>query len=252
MSEYHTIIVDDEEHSQKLLTSYVERYCTELQIIGKAKDVSEAFEKITKLMPKLVFLDIALVENTAFDLLRKFDSIDFEIIFITAYDSYAINAIKFSAVDYLLKPINIEHLTMAVKKACKRIDEKSTQDYFKFFSENLKAKELLAKIALPTSKGYVFVKTNEIIRCQASGSYTEFFFLRRKPILVSKGLKEYDELLAGDAFIRVHNSHLINMDHVAEYHKGKASYILMADKSSVEVSVRKREEFLERLKRIKA
>ncbi len=132
------------------------------------------------------------------------------------------------------------------------MNEKSTLNHFKYFTENLKQKDQINKIALPTLEGYIFVETNHIVRCLASGSYTEFFFTNRKPILVSKGLKEYEELLEGSHFIRVHHSHLINLQHVSEYHKGKSSYITMSDSSSVEVSVRKRDEFLERLQDLKA
>lgn len=252
MNKYKSLIIDDEAHSRELLSQYIEKYCLEIEIIDFAKNVTEGYEKIITLKPQLVFLDIALLDKNAFDLLGKFNEIDFEIIFITAYNDFAIKAIKFSAIDYLLKPINIEQLVNAVKKATKRIDEKSTLNHFRYFAENLKQKEHINKIALPTLEGFIFVETNNIVRCLASGSYTEFHFNNRKPILVSKGLKDYEELLEGNHFIRVHHSHLINLNHVSEYHKGKSSYITMSDGSSVEVSVRKREEFLEKLQDLKA
>ncbi len=252
MTKYNTIIIDDESHSREILTDYIKKYCLDIEIMDTAKNVSEAYEKIITLKPQLVFLDISLLDENAFDLLAKFNEINFEIIFITAYNDYAIKAIKFSAIDYLLKPINIEQLVNAVSKAIKRMNEKSTLNHFKYFAENLKQKDQINKIALPTLEGYIFVETNHIVRCLASGSYTEFFFTNRKPILVSKGLKEYEELLEGSHFIRVHHSHLINLQHVSEYHKGKSSYITMSDSSSVEVSVRKRDEFLERLQDLKA
>lgn len=251
MNKYQALIVDDEAHSRTLLNDYLAKYCTELNILNQAKNIEEAYHQIITLKPQLVFLDIALLDDNAFDLLAKFNEIHFEIIFITAYNDYAIKAIKFSAIDYLLKPINIEQLVNAVQKACKRIDEKSTINHFKFFAENLKHKDQISKIALPTLEGYVFVDTNNIIRCNASGSYTEFIFTDRKPLLISKGLKEYEDLLEGNNFIRVHNSYLINLKHVVEYHKGKSSYILMSDKSNAEVSIRKRDEFLEKLQNLR-
>jgi two-component system LytT family response regulator len=249
---YKTIIVDDESHSRELMHSYLSKYCDEIEVSAIAKNVDDAYEKIITHKPQIVFLDIALLDSDAFDLLAKFNTVNFEIIFITAYNDFAIKAIKLSAIDYLLKPVNIESLVNAVHKAIARIDEKTTINRFRFFAENMKTKEQLVKIALPTLEGYVFVEVDQIVRCHAAGSYTEFFFLNRKSILVSKGLKEYEELLAGHHFVRVHHSHLVNLNLVSEYHKGKLSYIIMADKSSVEVSVRKKDEFLEKLQNLRA
>jgi len=247
MNNYKALIIDDEAHSRELLQKFLSTYVQEIQVADAARTVQEAYEKIIIQKPQIIFLDIALIDQNAFDLLAKFDTIPFEIIFITAYNEYAIRAIRFSAIDYLLKPVNIEQLVNAVQKAIKRIEEKSTLSHFRFLAENLRQREQVQKMALPTLEGYVFVEISQIIRCQAAGSYTEFHFTDRKPILVSRGLKEYEELLEGYHFIRIHHSHLIQLNHVSAYHKGKASFVTMSDGSSVEVSVRKRDEFLQRL-----
>jgi two-component system, LytTR family, response regulator len=252
MKQYSTLIVDDEAHSRGLLRQYLEKYAPEIQIQGEAKSVAEAFEKTLFFKPDIVFLDISLINETVFDLLEKFKDIHFEIIFITAFNEFAIKAIKFSAIDYLLKPINIEQLVQSVHKAIKRIEEKSTLNHFKYLTENLSRKEQIHKIALPTIDGYIFVSTDHIIHCKASGSYTEFYFTNRKPLIISKGLKEYEELLEENHFVRVHHSHLINLMHVTSYQKGKSPIITMCDDSKIEVSVRKKDEFLERLQRLKA
>jgi len=248
---YTTLLVDDENHSRELLKNYLEKYCPELKVVDMAKNVAEAYEKIICLKPQIVFLDIALLDDNAFDLLIKFEEMNFEIIFVTAYHDHAVRAFRFSAVDYLLKPINIELLVNAVRKACRRIEEKTTVNNLKVLTGNIKLREQINKIALPTLEGFIFIDTAQIIRCQASGSYTEFFFNNRKPMLVSRVLKDFEELLKDQNFLRVHHSHLINLNHVAEYHKGKLSYIIMADKSTVEVSVRKREKFLKKLSSLK-
>jgi two-component system LytT family response regulator len=245
------LIIDDELHSRELLSGYLIKYCPDIQVMDNAGSVEEAYEKILNIKPQLIFLDIALLNKNAFELLEKFREINFEIIFVTAYNDFAIKAIKFSAVDYLLKPIDIEQLVNAVQKALEHIEDKQTIRHFKFLSENIRQKDPIRKIALPTLEGFIFVEIDSIIRCEADGSYTKFFFHARKPILVSKGLKEYEELLEGHHFTRVHHSHLINLKHVSEYHKGKSSHILMDDQSTVEVSVRKRDEFLEQLEKLK-
>jgi two-component system LytT family response regulator len=247
MNKYPSLIVEDEIHSRELLHDYLTRYCPDVDILAMAKNVEDAYEQILIQKPCLVFLDISLLDQDAFELLAKFEQISFEIIFITAYNDFAIKAIKVSAIDYLLKPINIEQLVNAVNRAVKRIRERSSLDHLNFFDENIKRPGELSRIALPTLTGFVLVETKDIVRCKAEGSYTGFYFVNRKPIMVSRGLKEFDELLSGHHFIRVHNSHLINLKHVSEYHKGKLSYIIMADGSEVEVSVRKRDEFLDRL-----
>ncbi|PCJ64320.1 MAG: DNA-binding response regulator [Bacteroidetes bacterium] len=252
MNKIKSLLIDDEKHSRKLLQKYINDYCDEIDLVDNAKDVDDAYRKIVNHKPQLVFLDIALHEETAFDLLNKFETIDFEIIFITAYDNHAIKAIKLSAVDYLLKPINIEHLVNAVQKACKRIEKKESTNHLEVFFHNLNQKENLNKIALPTLTGYIFIPVADVVRCKAEGSYTQFHITNRKPVLVSKGLKEYEGLLSRSNFIRVHHSHLINLNHVTEYFKGKAAYIKMSDQSSVEVSTRKREYFLSRLESLKA
>ncbi len=252
MNSYTALIVDDEEHSRKLLSGYLTKYCPNIEVRETVDTVERALECICLKQPQLVFLDISLMDMNAFDLLEKIGNIQFEIVFITAYDNYAIRAIKYSAVDYLLKPISIEELILAVEKACNRIDEKSTAYHYRYLSRNLLNLHELPRIALPTLQGYLFIKTDSIIRCAAAGSYTHFFFTDREPILISKGLKEYDALLQGDTFLRVHNSHLINLTHVKEYHKGKVAYVVMSDGVSVAISVRKKDVFLKRIEHLKA
>lgn len=239
------VIVEDEEKARKNLTALLTEYCPQVEISGSAGTVAEGVELINNQKPVLLFLDVKMRGETGFDLLEKFDQLDFEIIFTTAHDEFALRAFKFNAVDYLLKPIKIDELVSAVNRAEQRLSLRNRQD------ENIRA--LLAaaknpgpfeKIALPTMEGLVFVKLNEIIRCEASDNYTTFYLTGNQKIMVSKTIKHFEDLLAPHNFFRVHQSHLINLGHIKKYYRGDGGYLVMADGASVMVARRKKETFL--------
>jgi len=243
MKNIRAIIIDDEKHSRETLKNLIEIYCVGVDIIGLAATINESIKMISTLKPELVFMDIELQSGTGFDILTNLPEVDFEVIFTTAFDQYAIKAVKFSSLDYLLKPIDIEELQRAVEKA-KRI--KNKQDYARQLQnliQNLQhPKE--SKICLATSDGFEFIHTKEIIYCEANGSYTTFVLTENRKLLVSKHLKEYENLLSEHQFMRVHNSYLINLREVKKYSKSDGGYITMNNNDIVSISRSKKEDFI--------
>ena len=191
-------------------------------------------------------------KGNGFDLLEKFDQVNFEVIFTTAYGHYAIKAIKFSALDYLLKPIDIDELNIAVRKVEDQINstkDEQENESIKTLIENLNNTSM-KKIAIPDLEGITFVDIDDIIRCEADRNYTCIHLKNGRKLLSSKVLKEYEKLFADYQFIRLHNSHIINLSHVKRYIKGEGGTVIMSDESSVDVSRRRKSEFLERLSRM--
>jgi two-component system LytT family response regulator len=243
-----TIIVDDELGARESLSKIIEKNCKEIEIVAKADAMLSAYDAINKHQPDLVFLDIEMPKGNAFDLLGKFDEINFDIIFTTAYDHYAIQAIKFSAIDYILKPIDTEELVSAVERFQKKTGQKNFLDKkFKVLLSNLKPENKIKKIGIPDSDGLVFINLSDIIRCDSDGNYTFFILTTGKKIIATHTLGEYEQMFADNNFFRVHRSHLINLEHVKKYIKGEGGYVIMTDNSQVEVSRRNKIEFLEKL-----
>lgn len=242
------IIVDDELGSRESLSKMIEKNCKNIQIIGKADSMLSAFEVITDNEPDLVFLDIEMPNGNAFDLLEKFKEIHFNIIFVTAYDHYAIKAIKFSAIDYILKPIDPEELIRAVTRFEAQLENKKLLDKkFKTLLSNVRSENKLKKVGIPDGDGLIFINLSEIIRCDSDGNYTYFLLTNGKKIVASRTLGEYEQMFNEDNFFRVHRSHLINLEHVKKYIKGEGGYVVMTDNSQVEVSRRNKNDFLEKL-----
>jgi len=245
-----TVIVDDEQDAVNFIESIAKEYCPNIKIIGKAYSAIEGVEVITKEKPDLVFLDVEMPHGSGFDLLAGFPEKDFDVIFITAFNHYAIRAIKFSAVDYILKPININEFIEAVKRVEEARDTRSNRNVnFKTLFENLKT-TMPSKLAIPTSNGMEYLNTKDIIRVEADRSYSWFFLKGEIKHLVSRNLKEYQELLSDRNFFRTHNSHLINLEHVKKYIRHEGGYIEMIDGSTVPISRGKKDLFLEHMSRI--
>jgi two-component system LytT family response regulator len=241
------LIIDDEKSSRDTLRGFVENYVEEIQIIDEAESAEQGIEQIKKMQPELIFLDIELPLGSGFDLLEACKHANFEVIFTTAHDQYALQAIKVCALDYLLKPISVSDLKNAVAKISQRHLSGSTTPQIGAFIENISnLNKQLSNIVLPTLDGFLVVKISDIIRCEADKNYTFFIFAKNEKILVSKTLKEYDDLLHDMDFIRVHQSHLINASHVQRYIKGSGGYVKMSDDSIIEVSRRKKELLMER------
>ncbi len=240
------VIVEDEPHSRETLRNLLTEFCPDVEIAGTAGTVGEGIKTIKKYHPDLVFLDIVLQEELGFDLLKKMQFLDFEVIFTTAYEHYALKAIKFSAIDYLLKPIDFEELQEAVDKVARR-KEASIQNLKLFhLLQNFKNKQTDQDIiTLATSEGLEFIKVSEIIRCEADGSYTRFFLKDQRELMVSRHLKEYENLLSEYNFFRVHQSSLINLGEVKKYVRSEGGYIVMNDNSLVNIAQKKKEEFFQ-------
>ncbi|MBI3141400.1 MAG: response regulator transcription factor [Bacteroidetes bacterium] len=241
------VIIDDEKRSRESLAALVQEYCAEVEVLAHAEGVTDGLDAIGVHKPNLLFLDIELQDGTGFDLLEKAGNNQFHVIFTTAFENYALRALKMSAVDYLLKPIDPAELTKAVAKARERLAAQQHGRNFEILLQNIQAGGGKHKIALPSSDGLTFVNVSDIIRCEADGSYTHFFFKEHKKILVSKKIKEYEELLSPYQFVRVHHSHLVNLNEVAKYVRGDGGYVVMSDGQTVYVSKRKKDDFMSAL-----
>lgn len=245
------IILEDEQRSRQLLHEMLTEHFKNITVLAVCENAEAAGDAIREHHPDLVFSDIELEKGSAFDMLQQLETIDFEVIFITAYEKYAVLAIKFSALDYLLKPFGITDLTNAISQYQIRLNKKQSARQFEVLFHNLKGIQRESKkIALPTLNGLQVVSLKEIIRCEASANYTTFFFAAGKKLVVTKTLKEFDELLNEYDFIRVHHSHLINLNHVEKYARGEGGTVTMSDGSEVDVSRRKKEEFLQGLAKL--
>jgi len=244
------VIIDDEPDAVKFIQGIVEEYCPNLTVVGTANSARDGVSIINQSHPDLVFLDVQMPHGSGFDLLSSFLEKSFDVIFITAYNHYAIQAIKFSAVDYLLKPVNISEFIEAVNK----VEQKRSSNEYRNLSysnllENLKA-PVPSKLAIPTTDGIEYLNTAEIIRIEADRSYSWFYLSDKKKYLVSRNLKEYQELLQDLNFFRPHNSHLINMIYVKKFIRHEGGYIEMTDGSNVPISRGKRDLFLLQMAKI--
>lgn len=250
MNKLRTLIVDDEAPIRELIETILENYCEQTELVGTAEGVASAIKAIKELQPDLVLLDVKLSDGTAFDLLQQLGEVNFMIIFITAFDSYAVNAFRFSAVDYIMKPINIDELTEAIRRAAETAEQKSMSASLKNFFENINSRPEDKKIVLKTQESIFIVRVADIIRCEADHNYTTFFLTNGKKVLVSRTLKDYEDMLSDYYFFRTHQSHLININHIVSFEKNEGGYLRMADGSPVPVSKRKREELLELFSKI--
>lgn len=246
------IIVDDEARSRRLLQSLCQEYCEGLEIIGLAGSVEEAKKLISEEMPDLVFLDIRMPVESGFELLKYYNNdFTFEVIFTTAYDEYAIKAFQFSAIDYLLKPIEIDELVKAVETAREQRNDSPQPEKFEFLQELLTTQKV-DKIALTTTDGFTFVKYQDIIRCEAESNYTTIILRDGTSYLITKTLGHFEKLLVDKDFFRIHKSYVVNLHLVRKFIKSKKGGLVeTVDGRQIEVSSRKREELLERLSNLK-
>lgn len=243
-----SIIVDDEKHCVDRLSFLLEKYSDIIEITAICSTVEDAKKSIEKILPDILFLDVHLYEETAFDLLKKLDTINFEIVFITAFDNYAIDAFKYAALDYLLKPIEEESFEKTIDKLKKKTSLKDIADKMDVLFYNLQNKNAaFNKIVVPTMEGLEFIKIDDIIRCQSDNTYTHIFLKGNKRKTVSKTLKHYENLLEQHHFFRIHHSHLVNISCIDKYIKGKGGYIITSDGAHIEVAVRRKEEFIKKL-----
>lgn len=238
----NTLIIEDEHHSAEALKVMLNDYCPDIRLNGICHSVEQGIKALSRNNTQLVFLDIMLQDGNGFELLSHFKNYDFGVIFTTAYDQYAIKAIKYSALDYLLKPINLKELMEAVEKV-KMILKNSYPSHLKHLVNNTK-KGKLRQIALATLQGYSFVEIDSIVRFEADGAYTKVFLLNKDHHLLSQSLKHYEELLTDESFFRIHHSHFINLNMIRKYEKGSGGLIVMKDGSKVTVASRRKEELM--------
>jgi two-component system LytT family response regulator len=241
------IIVDDEPDCCESLSILLKRNCPEVNIAATCYSGEKAISVINEIKPQLVFLDIEMPNMNGFEMLEKLASIDFELIFTTSYDQYAIKAIRFSALDYLLKPIDREELQKAVKKVVNRLQRPLTQQLEILLQKINQPSNPIQRIALPTMEGLKLVPVDSIISCASEGNYTIFLMKDKQKNDVSRPLKEVEEMLEEYSFLRVHHSHLVNMNEIDRFIKGEGGYLIMSDGSSVDVSRSKKEMLLKKL-----
>jgi two-component system LytT family response regulator len=242
------VLVDDEIDSIRVLERLLETFCPQVGIVGKADGVETALQTIQASLPDLVILDIEMTQGNAFDLLNQLHPMTFQVIFVTAFDNYAVRAFKYSAIDYLLKPVDIDDLRSALDRVTERMQEKDVTGKMKILLDNMGTLNLSQqKMAVPTITGLMFVAIRDIIRFEAKGNYTVIFLNNGDQVMASRNIKDYEDLLPESIFCRVHNSHIINLQKIQKYHKGRGGYVIMEDGSSIEVASRRREEFLRRL-----
>ena len=243
-----TVIIDDEATARETLQLMLAMYAPDISIIGEAEGVKSGIETIHKLKPDLVFLDIQMNDGTGFDLLSNFPNTEFKVIFVTAFEEYALKAFKFSALDYLVKPITPDDLINASKKIESNFNENGLNTQLKVFEANYnRTDQTFGKIILKTAEAIYVVDINDIIQCESENNYTNFFLANENKLLVSRTLKEYDELLKEVGFIRVHRSHLINTKHIDHFDKRDGGMVVMKDGSKVPVSFRRKEQLLKRI-----
>ena len=239
------IIVDDEPKNRKILRSLLTDFCPQVTITGEAASAEEARTLIDEETPDLLFLDIEMPRGNAFDLLDEIMPVKFEIIFITAFDEYTLKAFRYSALDYLLKPVDIEELKTAVKRASDKIGLKSINKQLSNLLQNIQSPGMVApKIALPTQDGFIFQATKDIVRFEAKGNYTYVFTTDGSKHISSRTIRQYEEMLPESLFFRIHNSHIINLNYIKKYNKGRGGCVIMSDGSQLEVATRRKDDFL--------
>ncbi len=247
------ILIDDDQNLRSGMKQLLARYAPEIKIIGEADSVANGVEVIDHLQPQVVFLDIQMNDGTGFDILEqlalKNGKITSHIVFITAHEQYAIKAFRFSALDFLLKPVDPDELQKVIEKIKSIVVKSDDYAHIDLLLENIRKKvDNFKRIALSNSDGMHLFEVSDIIRCESEDNYTKFYIKNNKPILISKTLKEYEELLTDHGFVRIHQSHLINLAFLKSYIKKDGGYVVMADNSNLPISQRKREQLQEVLK----
>lgn len=241
-----SIIIDDEPDCCDVLSTLLERYCPDITVIHTYTSAEEALGRLKENGVQLVFLDIQMPHMNGFELLEKLRPLDFSIIFTTSYDQYAIKAIRYSALDYLLKPVDKDELQVAVKKAVDKLNQPLSQQ-LEILMQKLSQPRLVNRIALPTMEGLQVIPTDSIISCTSSSNYTILSLKENQKLVVSRTLKEIEEMLEEHSFLRVHHSYLVNLNEIRKYNRGEGGNLIMSDGSSVDVSRSRKEQLLKHL-----
>lgn len=243
------IIIDDEAKNIKLLQNMLGSYCPAVHVLATDTEAKNGLQLIEELQPQLVFLDVEMPHLNGFDLLKKLEPVNFETIFVTAYSHYAVEAFEHNATGYITKPINSDKLVAAVNTATKRIEERSiNKNLFSLLEQNTR-QAAPDKIPLSTSNGLIFVKLADILYCESSGNYTNFYLSADKKIMVSRQLGEYEKLLPENNFTRIHDKYIINLSFIREYIKGSGGDVVLENGKELPVASRRKEEFLSRFEK---
>jgi len=244
------IILEDEEDNRKVLSGFLQDYCPQVNLLAAVANVNAGLAAINKYRPDVVFMDIQLKGETSFELLDKLPEIPFDIIFTTGYSSYMLKAIKLSAVDYLLKPINADELKAAVEKVEKKRNQLMQNKNLEILLNNFRNNYQDHKIAISSADGFVFVKVSNIVYLESEGAYTYFYLKHNEKIITSKNIKEYEELLADHNFFRIHKTYIVNMAEIVKYIRGEGGQVLMSNSVILDVSRRRKDEFLKMFDKI--
>ena len=240
-------IVDDEPDCCESLVMLLQRYCPEVKVLDVCYSAETALQCIKEHEPHILFLDIEMPFMNGFEMLEKLGEINFKLVFTTSYDQYAIKAIRFSALDYLLKPIDRDELQKAVNKASQQ-NQHHLPEQLDILIQKLRNPVIpISKIAIPTMEGFQLVAVDFIISCESQGNYTQFYLKDKRKIIASRNLKDTEELLEDYPFIRVHHSHIVNINEVEKYIKGEDGYLIMSDGSSISVSKSRKELLLKKI-----
>ncbi len=236
------LIIDDNKNIRSLIKSMLSSEFPQLDLNNEASNCSDAVKLCNQLQPSLVFLDIDLGDQSGFEFLELTSHKNFRLIFISAFDAFAIRAFKVNAVDYILKPFSKEELVNAVHKALDHPYYTDMKDSIQLLVESINGET--NRLALPTSQGFEFYDITELIRCESDRNYTVFYFKSFKPVTVSRNIKQYEEILTKKGFVRVHASHIINIRELKAYHKGNGGYVVLSDNTKIDISKSRKEEFL--------
>lgn len=249
MASVNCVIIDDEENNLKLLKNMLEMHCRQVNVVATSTEAKKGLLLIDELQPQLVFLDVEMPHMNGFDLLKKLEPVSFEAIFVTAHSHYAIEAFEHHATGYLTKPVNAEKLIAAVNTAIKRIEEKNiNKNLFSILEQNTRQSSP-DKIPLSTSNGLIFVKISDVMYCESSGNYTNFYLCDSKKIVVSRQLGEYEKLLPENNFTRIHDKYIINLNYIKEYIKGSGGEVVLENGKEIPVATRRKEDFLARFEK---
>ncbi|MBC8600103.1 response regulator transcription factor [Parabacteroides acidifaciens] len=248
LSKIKSVIVEDEQAAREALKNYLAKYCPSVEVVGEAIDCKSAIPLLHELEPQLVFLDVEMPFGNAFDVLEGCRDIYFETIFVTAYSEYSLRALNQSAAYYLLKPVSIEELILAVNKVQQHISNREVFNRNKILVENLReSKPEKQQVILPTLEGFEVVKMEQIVRLQGNGNFTDIYLTDKSKKMVCRFLKHFSEILPFP-FVRIHKSHIINFNCIKSYHKGSGGYVVLEDETEIEVSPSYKENFLQLFK----
>jgi two-component system LytT family response regulator len=251
MKTIRAVIIDDEKHMRVNLNKIIETHFKHINIVGEGHSFSSAVEVIKEQQPDLIFLDIDLSDGSGFNVLERLENKSFSVIFITAFNEYALKAFRYNALDYLLKPINVTELKDAIKKVSPT--EKNqfvTRDELQSVITNMSRPDELKKLVVKSAAGSVYIQINDIIRCEADGSYTTIYLKNGDKTVASKSLKEYETILPKSTFLRIHQSHLINLNFIQQTINEDGGYVVMSDQTRIAIARRRKALLMEKMEHI--